>query len=79
MGDDPNDAAMQPPPGQTSDFVNTGAEHMSAYIWLTASAVISTLAVMARVVSSIVAKKFMIEDYLMIAALVSWPLWKRTN
>lgn len=62
--------AMDPPPGMYSDFVNTGGQHTSGYIWLIFSGAIATLSVLARVMSCIVAKKFHIEDYLMIAALV---------
>lgn len=62
--------AMDPPQGVIPDFVNTGGQHTSGFVWLLASTIISTLAVLARVVSSTVAKKFVIEDYLMVAALV---------
>lgn len=62
--------AMDPPPGMYSDFVNTGGQHTSGYIWLIFSGAIATLSVLARVMSCTVAKKFHVEDYLMIAALV---------
>ncbi|KAH8722888.1 hypothetical protein GQ44DRAFT_774666 [Phaeosphaeriaceae sp. PMI808] len=73
--------AMKPPVGVIPDFVNTGGQHTSGYIWLIASSTIATLAVAARIVSSTVAKKFFVEDYLMITALgifagIQYASWK---
>ena len=73
-GLDPNAPAMDPPLGVTPDFINTGGQHTSGYIWLLFAAAISFIAVFARVVSSTVAKKFVVEDYLMITALVNAPM-----
>ncbi|KAF1914790.1 hypothetical protein BDU57DRAFT_549879 [Ampelomyces quisqualis] len=74
--------AMLPPAGVQPDFVNTGGQHTSGYIWLLFSGSIATLSVLARVMSCTVAKRFHVEDYLMIAALglfsgiiyMSWKL-----
>ncbi|KAH6645102.1 hypothetical protein BKA67DRAFT_128794 [Truncatella angustata] len=61
--------ALDPPPGVTPNFIDTGGDHAVGYGIIIASSLISTLAVVARLVSSAIAKKFVIEDFLMVAAL----------
>ncbi|KAI0409848.1 hypothetical protein F4802DRAFT_592731 [Xylaria palmicola] len=61
--------ALDPPLGVVPDFVHTGGNHNFGYGLIIATSVISTLAVLARLVSSISLRKFLIEDVLLVAAL----------
>jgi len=65
------EAALDPPPGVVPDFANPGGSHHVGYGIVIATSIIATIAVAARLVSSTIAKKFVVEDFLMIAALVS--------
>ncbi|RYP08063.1 hypothetical protein DL765_008919 [Monosporascus sp. GIB2] len=61
--------ALDPPPGVEPNFANPGGNHALGYGIVISSSIISTIAVLARLVSSATAKKFVIEDLLMVAAL----------
>jgi hypothetical protein len=65
------EGAMTPPPGLTSDFVNTGANHGLGYGLVIGTTIVAGVSVAARLISSTIAKKFEIEDVLMVVALVS--------
>lgn len=62
--------ALDPPPGVVPDFAHPGGSQAIGYGIVIASSIISTVAVLARLVSSTLAKKFVLEDFLMIIALV---------
>ncbi|KAK3984267.1 hypothetical protein QBC44DRAFT_337302 [Cladorrhinum sp. PSN332] len=64
-----NFASLDPPEGQTSDFENRGGNNGVAYGILSLCAVLSTLAVLLRVYSRLIVKRFKIEDVLFVAAL----------
>lgn len=64
------EAALDPPPGVVPDFANPGGSHSLGYGIVIATSIIATVAVAARLVSSTIAKRFVIEDFLMVAALV---------
>lgn len=70
MGDLMNEPALDPPPGVVPNFVDTGGSHAIGYGIVIASSIISTVAVLARLVSSAATKRFVLEDYLLVAALV---------
>jgi hypothetical protein len=67
--------ALDPPPGVVADFANPGGSHNLGYGIVIATSAIAFIAVAARLVSSSMAKKFVIEDFLMVAALVSSRIW----
>ena len=62
--------AMQPPLGVVPNFADPGGSQSIGYGIVIASSIISTVAVLVRLISSIALKKFLIEDVLMVAALV---------
>ncbi|KAI0540915.1 hypothetical protein GGR58DRAFT_511236 [Xylaria digitata] len=61
--------ALDPPPGVVPDFVNTGGYHNFGYGLIIGTSVVSTVAVLARLVSSASMRKLLIEDVLLVAAL----------
>jgi len=65
------EAALTPPPGVESDFNNPGGSHSLGYGIIIATSIISAVAVGARIVSSTISRKFVVEDFLLLAALVS--------
>jgi hypothetical protein len=65
-----NEPALNPPPGVVPNFADPGGSQSIGYGIVIASSIISTIAVLARLMSSIALKKFLIEDLLMVAALV---------
>lgn len=65
------EGAMTPPPGLTADFVNTGANHGLGLGLVIGTTIVAGISVAARLVSSTIAKKFEVEDLLMVVALVS--------
>ncbi|KAI0415147.1 hypothetical protein F5X98DRAFT_231398 [Xylaria grammica] len=60
---------LDPPPGVIPDFVHTGGYHNFGYGLIISTSIISTVAVLARLVSSIGMRKLLIEDLLLVAAL----------
>lgn len=62
-------AALDPPPGLTSNFAEPGGSHSIGYGITIATSIISTLAVFARLVSSGITKTFLLEDLLLVVAL----------
>lgn len=65
-----DEPALDPPPGVVPNFADPGGSQAIGYGIVISSSIISTIAVLARLVSSTAAKKFVAEDFLMIAALV---------
>ncbi|KAF1852051.1 uncharacterized protein K460DRAFT_413528 [Cucurbitaria berberidis CBS 394.84] len=61
--------ALNPPPGVVPNFAYPGGSQSIGYGIVIASSIISTIAVLARLVSSTIAKKFVLEDALMAIAL----------
>ncbi|KAI1099761.1 hypothetical protein F4804DRAFT_320931 [Jackrogersella minutella] len=64
-----DEPAMDPPPGVVPNFSDTGGSSSIGYGVVIASSIISTIAVLARLVSSAATRKLVIEDFLMVAAL----------
>ncbi|KAK8036638.1 hypothetical protein PG994_015409 [Apiospora phragmitis] len=60
---------MEPPPGVVPNFAKPGGNHALGYGILISSSIISTIAVLVRLVSSVAAKKFLVEYLLMVVAL----------
>ncbi|KAK8085899.1 hypothetical protein PG997_007170 [Apiospora hydei] len=60
--------AMEPPPGVVPNFAEPGGSHALEQGMIVAGAIISAVAVLARLVSSAAARKLLIEDVLMVAA-----------
>lgn len=63
--------AMEPPPGVVPDFDNPGGNRAIGYGMIIAGSVLSTIAVLARLGSSAFARKFGLEDAMLVTALVS--------
>ncbi|KAI0509382.1 hypothetical protein F5B22DRAFT_649011 [Xylaria bambusicola] len=62
-------AALDPPPGLTSDFMNPGGSHSLGYGTIITGAVLSTLAVLLRLSSRYTLRKFHLEDAFLVIAL----------
>lgn len=77
MGSVLDEPALTPPPGVVPNFADTGGSRSIGYGIVIASSAISTIAVLARLLSSTVAKKFVLEDFLMLAALVGGDKFKK--
>lgn len=65
-----DEPALNPPPGVVANFADPGGSQTIGYGIIIATSIISTIAVLARLMSSIALKRFLIEDLLMVAALV---------
>ncbi|KAI0444954.1 hypothetical protein F4803DRAFT_509652 [Xylaria telfairii] len=61
-------AALDPPPGMTSDFAHPGGSHSLGYATVITGAVLSTIAVLMRLASRYVIRKFHSEDVFLIIA-----------
>lgn len=66
----PEEPALDPPPGVVPNFADPGGSQAIGYGIVISSSIIAFIAVLARLVSSSATKKFVAEDFLMIAALV---------
>lgn len=66
-----DEPALDPPLGVVPNFAHPSGSQSTGYGFVIASSIISTIAVLARLTSSIALKKFLLEDLLMVAALVS--------
>lgn len=66
----PEEPALDPPPGMVPNFADPGGSQAIGYGIVISSSIISFIAVLARLVTSSATKKFVVEDFLMIAALV---------
>ncbi|KAK8043978.1 hypothetical protein PG993_004002 [Apiospora rasikravindrae] len=60
--------AMEPPPGVVPNFAEPGGSHALEHGMIVTGAIISAVAVLARLVSSAAARRLLIEDVLMVAA-----------
>ncbi|KZZ91173.1 hypothetical protein AAL_06914 [Moelleriella libera RCEF 2490] len=62
--------ALEPPSGVVPDFATLNSSHASGYGFVISSSAVSLVAVLARLISSASRRKLVVEDALMIAALV---------
>ena len=65
-----DEPALDPPFGVVPNFADPGGSQTIGYSTVIATSIISTIAVLARLISSIALKRFVLEDLLMVVALV---------
>ncbi|RYC56723.1 hypothetical protein CHU98_g9487 [Xylaria longipes] len=71
-------AALDPPPGLTSDFAHPGGSHLVGYAAIITGAALATIAVLLRLGSKYALRKFHYEDCFLIIALAFYVAYIQT-